>query len=130
MFRKDKPLPNLKKRESVFALFHDDKREIYTSLSPRYQFPKTRRDRSRTVTSHSNSWSRSKSEESDARARIWRLTYEWKGRLLAHHLTCGSGTSWSGLFNQSRHIDGTFRYWRTVEPKGLGQRDKSWGHRD
>jgi len=29
MFRKDKPLPNLKKRESVFALFHDDKRSLH-----------------------------------------------------------------------------------------------------
>jgi hypothetical protein len=35
MFRKDKPLPNLKKRESVFALFHDDKRKSLHFVEPK-----------------------------------------------------------------------------------------------
>jgi hypothetical protein len=126
-------LPNLKKREFVFALFHDDKRELHY-LEPEGSVPDD------FVVSLSDG---RLSYELLEPLKEWRIRLadenenvtadlRWKGRFPAYHFGGGSGTSWSGHFEQSGHVDGVIKLpgRGSAIVSGLGQRDKSWGHRD
>ncbi|MBN2229703.1 MAG: hypothetical protein JW779_08910 [Candidatus Thorarchaeota archaeon] len=125
-------LPNIGKREFVFTLFYDhDKREVH------FEEP-------------SGNFSGNLSEAlSDGTLRFdltkplkeWRITYlgknlkadiVWPGRFPVYDFGSGSGTSWSGHFEQSGSPHGTLTFsdGRILKFNGLGQRDKSWGSRD
>jgi hypothetical protein len=123
-------LPNLKKREFVFALFHDDKRETYL-IEPEGPIPE---NPARSLSDGRLSF------ELIEPLKEWRIRFasqdltadiRWTARFPAYHFGGGSGTSWSGHFEQSGHVNGVIKLPggdRVV--RGLGQRDKSWGHRD
>ena len=124
-------LPNLKKREFVFALFHDEKRELHY-LEPEGSVPD---DFAESLSDGCLSY------ELLEPLKEWRIRLaaesvtadlRWKGRFAAYHFGGGSGTSWSGHFEQSGHVEGVIKLAGigSQAVNGLGQRDKSWGHRD
>jgi hypothetical protein len=124
-------LPNLKKREFVFAIFHDDKRELHYR-EPEGTVPD---DFAESLSDGRLSY------ELLEPLKEWRIRFadenvtadlRWRGRFPAYDFGGGSGTSWSGHFDQSGHVEGVIRLpgRGSVVVSGLGQRDKSWGHRD
>lgn len=124
-------LPNARKREFVFAIFHKDLQEIHY-LEPDEEVPS---DFHESLTNGILSYEIVKPLEE------WRIRYEakkvtaeisWKGRFPAYDFGFGSGTSWSGHFEQSGIVTGEvgFEDASILNFKGLGERDKSWGARD
>jgi hypothetical protein len=124
-------LPGQDKREMVFALFHEGKRHIYYA-EPKY-FPSAG----------------SPGQLSDAQLSFemiepfmgWRIKFsgndlfadiKWTRRFPPYYFGSGSGTSWSGHFEQSGSVFGSVKLpdGRDLQLEGLGQRDKSWGPRD
>lgn len=125
-------LPNMERREFVFALFYGkDLREAY--------------------------WKEPNGAVSDDIGKAlsygklsykliqplkdWKISYQsekmeidllWSGRFPYYEFGEGSGTSWKGHFEQSGTVTGkvTFPDGREIPINGLGQRDKSWGSRD
>ena len=124
-------LPNARKREFVFALFYDGEREVYF-LEPEGKVPdEFLRSLSDGVLSY----------EIVAPFKEWRIRYKgknlqadirWIGRFPAYDFGQGSGTSWTGHFEQSGAPRGIIKFsdGKSVEFSGLGERDKSWGSRD
>jgi hypothetical protein len=124
-------LPNTKKREFVFALFYDDKREVYYLE----QEGKVPRNFKKALSNDTMSY------EILEPMKEWRIKYQgdvltaditWKGRFPAYDFGRGSGTSWARHFEQSGIVSGTIQFadGRELEFSGLGERDKSWGSRD
>ncbi|MFW9979560.1 MAG: hypothetical protein ACFFEJ_15860 [Candidatus Thorarchaeota archaeon] len=124
-------LPNLKKREFVFALFYDDKREVYWK-EPEGTVPK---DIHEALSDGILSFEMMKS------MKEWHLHYRgkkvsveivWNGRFPYYDFGGGSGTSWTGHFEQSGIVQGTVTLdnGRELTINGFGERDKSWGARD
>jgi hypothetical protein len=124
-------LPNVKKREFVFALFYDHEREVY------FQEPESAfvDDISDSLTDGVLTY------ELVTPLKEWRLTYNgdklqaeifWPARFPAYDFGSGSGTSWAGHFEQSGAPHGTITFSdeRTINFKGYGERDKSWGSRN
>ncbi|RDE17484.1 MAG: hypothetical protein C4K49_02735 [Candidatus Thorarchaeota archaeon] len=124
-------LPNVGKREFVFVLFHDGKREVYF-VEPTGAVPK----------GHAESLSDGHlSYELISPLHEWRISFagvdmtaelKWKARYPAYMFGTGSGTSWTGHFEQSGRVTGTIELAKggPIKLKGLGERDKSWGTRD
>jgi len=124
-------LPNTKKREFVFALFHGYEREVY------FQEP---------IGSFSDDFSESLTDGTLTYKLIeplkeWQIIYNgdklkadihWLARFPAYDFGSGSGTSWAGHFEQSGAPYGTVEFpdGTTVNIKGYGERDKSWGSRN
>lgn len=124
-------LPNLAKREFVFVLFHDDKREVYFA-EPHGSFP---REQAKSLLNGRLSY------ELVEPFKEWRISYAaedlivdlcWKARFPAYDFGKGSGTSWNRHFEQSGNFEGTVKLLKgpEINISGLGQRDKSWGPRD
>jgi hypothetical protein len=124
-------LPNARKREFVFALFHDDKREAYF-VEPEGPVPEGLAE---SLTDGHLAYEMIKPLSE------WRATFHgekiavdlrWKARFPAYDFGIGSGTSWSGHFEQSESVTGTIQFsdGHRVRINGLGERDKSWGARD
>ncbi len=124
-------LPNSKKREFVFALFYDDKREAYWK-EPEGDVP---------IEIDSALSDGTLSYELLTPMNDWRITYqgkklsvdiEWCGRFPYFDFGLGSGTSWAGHFEQSGLVKGivNFENGKEIHFKGFGERDKSWGSRD
>ncbi|RDE15009.1 MAG: hypothetical protein C4K47_03265 [Candidatus Thorarchaeota archaeon] len=124
-------LPNVRKREFVFALFHHDKRETYF-VEPDGPIPES------FVESLADSHL---AYELVKPLNEWRVTFHgentavdlrWKARFPVYDFGTGSGTSWSGHFEQSESVTGTIQFsdGQRVRINGLGERDKSWGARD
>ena len=124
-------LPNTKKREFVFTLFHGYEREVYFRV-PEGAF--------------SDNLSESLSDgiltyKLIVPLKEWQILYNgeklkanirWQARFPAYDFGGGSGTSWTGHFEQSGTPYGTieFQDGTVVQIKGYGERDKSWGSRD
>jgi hypothetical protein len=124
-------LPNAAKREFVFVLFHDDKREVYF-VEPSGAVPK---GFSESLSDGHLSFDLIKP------LREWRISFvgagltadlKWKARYPAYDFGTGSGTSWAGHFEQSGSVTGKVEFAEggLIKLKGLGERDKSWGARD
>lgn len=124
-------LPNVSKREFVFALFYNGERETYF-VEPDGAVPKN---------FHESLSDGVLSYEVVKPFKEWRIIYKgknlkvdihWNGRFSAHDFGQGSGTSWAGHFEQSGTPRGTivFPDGKVIEFNGLGERDKSWGTRD
>ncbi len=124
-------LPNAKKREFVFALFYNDKRETYWK-EPAGDVP--------TDILESLSFD-ALSHEIVEPLKEWKIRYDgntveaeihWKGRYPAYNFGSGSGTSWAGHFEQSGIVEGTVTLENSqkISFQGYGERDKSWGSRD
>jgi hypothetical protein len=124
-------LPNASKREFVFALFYEDKREAYF-VEP---------DGPVSQDFHESLSDGVLSYEVVEPFKEWRILYrgtnlkvdiQWIARFPAYDFGQGSGTSWAGHFEQSGIPIGTIKFpdGKVVEFKGLGERDKSWGARD
>jgi hypothetical protein len=124
-------LPNTKKREFVFALFYDQEREIHYN-EPIGPFSD---DLSESLTDGILSYNLLtplKKWHINYRGKNLRAEISWPARFSAYGFGSGSGTSWDGHFEQSGKPHGTVEFsdGRTVQIKGLGERDKSWGARD
>lgn len=124
-------LPNVRKREFVFALFHHDKREAYF-VEPEGPIPQ---DLAESLADDHVSYEMIKPLQE------WRVQFHgenltadlrWKARFPAYDFGSGSGTSWSGHFEQSERVTGTIELagGQKIKINGLGERDKSWGARD
>jgi hypothetical protein len=124
-------LPNVKKREFVFALFYDEGREVYFN-EPSSPFSD---DISESLSDGVLSYELTRSLQK------WRIIYRgrnikadiiWPARFPAYDFGKGSGTSWNGHYEQSGAPHGTvtFSDGRAIRISGLGERDKSWGSRD
>jgi len=124
-------LPNAAKRELVFALFYEDKREAYF-VEPSGPVPKD---------FHKSLSDGVLAYELIEPFKEWRILYkgtnlkadiQWLARFPAYDFGQGSGTSWAGHFEQSGSPRGTIEFpdGKVVEFSGLGERDKSWGARD
>jgi len=124
-------LPNAQKREFVFALFYNGEREVYF-VEPHSEFSENL---------HNSLSDGVLSYEIVNPFKEWRIRYKgknldadirWIGRFPAYDFGQGSGTSWTGHFEQSGAPRGTIEFpdGKTVEFNGLGERDKSWGARD
>ena len=122
-------LPNLGRREFVFALFFDHNRKIYfNEVSGQFGLDPT--------SLSDGHLSYEMLEPLD----LWRISFSdkdvstdllWKGRFTAYLFGRGSGTSWAEHFEQSGIVSGVVRLpdGRSIVVNGLGQRDKSWGSR-
>jgi len=124
-------LPNTRKREFVFALFHGYEREVY------FQEPEG---------AFSDDFSESLTDGTLTYKLIeplkeWQIIYNgdkmkadihWPARFPAYDFGSGSGTSWAGHFEQSGAPYGTIEFpdGKIVKIKGYGERDKSWGSRN
>jgi hypothetical protein len=124
-------LPNALKREFVFALFYEDRREVYfvESNGPVSQdFHTSLSDGvlSYVVIEPFKEW-RIRYNGTNLKADI-----HWIARFPAYDFGQGSGTSWTGHFEQSGTPRGRIEFpsGKTIEFNGLGERDKSWGTRD
>ncbi len=124
-------LPNTKKREFVFALFYDQEREVYFN-EPSDSIPE---DFSKSLADGVLSY------ELIEPLKEWRIVYRgkslqadiaWPARFSAYDFGIGSGTSWTGHFEQSGTPHGEIKFsdGRVVRIQGLGERDKSWGSRN
>ncbi|MFX0106717.1 MAG: hypothetical protein ACFE7R_00365 [Candidatus Hodarchaeota archaeon] len=124
-------LPNVSKREFVFALFYDDQREVYFR-EPEGSIPLDFKESlsdgvlSFEVVRPFKEW-RIKYEGADLKADI-----SWTCRFSAYDFGQGSGTSWEGHYEQSGRPSGVIECAddRKVRFQGFGTRDKSWGSRD
>lgn len=125
-------VPNEKRREFVFVLFINDKREFY------YQEPilenysedidtmlQYRRLSFRLVKPF-QTWEIAY----DSRKFKFNLTFET--RFATHNFGTSSSGSWHEHYESSGRISGKkiFKDKTTMELQGYGQRDKSWGYRD
>jgi hypothetical protein len=124
-------LPNTKKREFVFALFHGYEREVYFQ-EPEGVFSN---DLSESLTDGILTYKMIEP------LKEWQIIYNgdklkadirWPARFPAYDFGSGSGTSWSGHFEQSGTPHGTIEFpdGMIVKIKGFGERDKSWGSRN
>lgn len=124
-------LPNLNRREFVFALFYGDYHKLYFNEV-------------------GGSFENELASLSDGRLSyemlsplgLWRIHFTdedldaelfWKARFPAYCFGRGSGTSWAEHFEQSCFVSGVVRLLEGKTKKivinGFGQRDKSWGSR-
>ena len=124
-------LPNASKREFVFALFHNDKREAYFAepegaVSDDFHASLSDGTLSYEVIKPFNEW-RIRYSGTNLKADI-----QWIGRFPAYDFGQGSGTSWAGHFEQSGAPRGVVEFpdGKIMRFSGLGERDKSWGVRD
>jgi hypothetical protein len=124
-------LPNVKKREFVFALFYDNRRQAY------FMEPEGPVLHEMDPALDDGTLSFKMNEPLDE----WRIRYSgseleakirWNGRFPPFEFGEGSGTSWAGHFEQSGTVQGEIKLadGRSLQIDGLGQRDKSWGSRD
>ena len=124
-------LPNVQKREFVFALFYDDKREVYF-VEPEGEVPRD---------FHGSLSDGVLLFEVVKPLKEWVIKYQgkdltvelnWRGRFPPFDFGSGSGTSWDGHFEQSGHVTGRVDLpdGQIILLEGLGERDKSWGSRD
>ena len=124
-------LPNASKREFVFALFYNGEREAYF-VEPDGSVPED---------FHKSLSDGVLSYEVVTPFKEWRIRYKgknlkadihWISRFPAYDFGQGSGTSWTGHFEQSGAPRGTIKFpdGKVIEFNGLGERDKSWGARD
>jgi len=124
-------LPNQEKAEFVLALIHEDKQKLY------YKEQKaTINDQSSSLISDKiltyklseplHKW------EIDFVDADLELNIEWNARFPPFDFGKGSGTSWTGHFEQSGIVKGAAKLsdGRIINIDGYGQRDKSWGPRD
>ncbi|MEM3882137.1 MAG: hypothetical protein QXO23_01935 [Candidatus Methanomethyliaceae archaeon] len=122
-------LPNLGRREFVFAIFYGENRKVYyNEVSGWFGLDLASLSDGRL------------SYELVEPMGLWRISFSdkdvdaellWKGRFSAYSFGRGSGTSWAEHFEQSGIVSGVIRLpdGRRVIINGLGQRDKSWGPR-
>ncbi len=124
-------LPNVSKREFVFALFYNGKREAYF-VEPKGPVSEN---------FHESLSNGVLSFEVIEPFKEWVLKYygtnlkadiRWTGRFPAYDFGHGSGTSWTGHFEQSGIAKGKIEFasGEKVEFSGYGERDKSWGTRN
>jgi len=124
-------VPNLRKREFVFVLFHDGKRTAYFMENE----GELSGDLCQLLSDGKLSY------EMVEPLWEWRMTFagddlkadiRWRGRFPVYCFGGCSKTSWSDHFEQSGTVTGTVNLpgGRRVSLNGLGQRDKSWGPRD
>ena len=124
-------LPNAEKREFVFAIFYDDKRELFWN-EPEGEIP-TDFDESLSHDSLSFELVEPMKEWNIGfRGNNLEIHMNWKQRFPPYDFGHGSGTSWSGHFEQSGIVEGVIQLpsGPVLAFKGYGERDKSWGVRD
>lgn len=123
-------MPRLNKGEFVLALFHEDKQMIYykeqTLQKPQASNLLSDGTLTYKLVEPMQQWKIDLADEK------FNVHIQWKARFPPFDFGEGSGTSWSGHFEQSGVVEGeaTLADGRKITIHGLGQRDKSWGARD
>jgi hypothetical protein len=125
-------LPNEKKREFVFLLFHEDKMEVY------YKEPILEsyvNDVNVMLKDKVLSYKLIKPLETwhiSFKSRKFTFDITFKSRFPIHSFGKDSSASWHQHFESSGIVHGeiTFKNGKQVKINGYGQRDKSWGFRD
>ena len=124
-------MPNQEKAEFVLALFNEGKQKLY------------HREQKATINDQSSSLISDKilafklieplhKWEIDFVDADLELNIQWTARFPPFDFGKGSGTSWTGHFEQSGIVKGAAKLsdGRIINIDGYGQRDKSWGPRD
>ncbi|TFG34500.1 hypothetical protein EU527_02975 [Candidatus Thorarchaeota archaeon] len=124
-------LPNIGKREFVFALFYRSEREVYFQ-EPDGHFSD---DLLESLTDGILTYKLIEP------LKEWHIFFnddklkadiKWPCRFPVYDFGTGSGTSWAGHFEQSGSPYGRIEFsdGKIINFRGLGERDKSWGSRD
>jgi hypothetical protein len=126
-------VPNEKKREFVFILFKDNKREVYYREPDLAEYNKE---------NFNNMLSDKKLQyELIEPLKEWNIKYNsrkykfqinFKNRHQPYYFGKDSSASWHRHFESSGIIEGSLvlRNGDKIKIRGFGQRDKSWGYRD
>jgi hypothetical protein len=124
-------LPNLKKAEYLLALFHKNKHTLYFKEQEIAKDNESENCLSNKTLTYTlirplKKWEISFSSQDSE------LLIQWEARFPPFNFGKGSGTSWTGHFEQSGIVSGEakLRDGRKIRIDGYGQRDKSWGQRD
>jgi len=126
-------VPNEKKREFVFILFMDNKREVYyrepdLSEYSKDNFSQMLSDKklSYQLIEPLNEWS------IKYNSRKYQFNINFKNRHPPYYFGKDSSASWHRHFESSGVIKGSLvlKNGKRIEVRGFGQRDKSWGYRD
>lgn len=124
-------LPNQLKKEFIFAFFYDNKQIVHFREEKISTYDQARialSDNTLTLKliEPMKKWNiHFKRQDLD-------LQIEWNARFAPFNFGEGSGTSWSGHFEQSGSINGEANLLgnRIIPISGYSQRDKSWGPRN
>ncbi|TFF97176.1 MAG: hypothetical protein EU547_05010 [Promethearchaeota archaeon] len=126
-------VPNEKKREFVFILFIDNKREVYYREPALEEYHKDKFDQmlsdkkmSYKVIEPLKEW------KIQYTSRKYKFNINFKNRHPPYYFGKDSSASWHRHFESTGFINGslTLRKGKKIKIKGFGQRDKSWGYRD
>ncbi len=123
-------LPNQKKAEYVLSLFYNNKQTIYYKQQELPELKGENQLSNKTLT-YSLVEPLKKWEINFSSQEI-ELKIRWEARFPPFNFGKGSGTSWTGHFEQSGTIKGRAkpRNDTEIQIEGYGQRDKSWGRRN
>ncbi len=126
-------LPNEKKREFVFILFIDNKREVYYREPDLSHYDKNDinsmlKDKKLTYTMIEplKEW------KIEYNSRTYKFNLTFKNRHQPYYFGKDSSASWHQHFESTGRINGSLilRKGKEIQLSGFGQRDKSWGYRD
>lgn len=126
-------VPNEKKREFVFILFMDNKREVYYREPDLAEYSKEKfkqmlsdKKLSYQLVEPLKEWS------INYNSRKYKFKINFKNRHRPYYFGKDSSASWHRHFESSGFITGSLilRNGDEIEINGFGQRDKSWGYRD
>jgi len=124
-------LPNQRKAEYLLALFHRNKQTLYfkeQEIATDTKSENRLSDKTLTYTliEPLKKWKIGFSSQD------MELLIQWEARFPLFDFGKGSGTSWTGHFEQSGIVGGEakLRDGRKIRIDGYGQRDKSWGQRN
>ena len=125
-------LPNEKKREFVFLLFTKDKNEIYYKEP---QFDKYSREVNEMLKDKRLAYKMIlpfKKWKIEYKSRKIKIQIIFETRFPTYNFGKDTSASWHQHFEASGNILGSIEFddGKTINLKGYGQRDKSWGFRD
>ena len=125
-------VPNEKKREFVFFLFTDDKRESYYREPPLKEYNNKVDLMLRDKKLSYNLVTPLKTWDIIFKSHKFEFNIRFEARFPIHNFGVGSSSSWHQHFEASGTVKGQIKYkdGKIIEIDGYGQRDKSWGYRD
>ncbi len=125
-------VPNEKRRELVFFLFTDDKREAYYREPPLEKYDQDIKSMLRDKKLSYDLIEPLKTWEIAFKSHKYTFNIRFNARFPHHYFGVGSSSSWHQHFEGSGDITGEIKYknGKVKKVTGFGQRDKSWGHRN
>lgn len=128
-------VPNEKKRELVFILFFDTKREVYYREPQLENYDYDEQNIGSLLVDKKLCYSiiePLKKWKIDFTSRKFNFQITFTHRFSPYYFGENSSASWHRHFECSGYINGqlSFKNGHIIKIKGYGQRDKSWGYRD